>query len=291
MTEMTAAVRRDRAVLVIAIAVLTVLAWAYLLHLAGHMNAPDMMPASDAGAGERMSMPVGSGAMAGMDMGHDIAAAVEPGFRPWGFTGFALVFLMWAVMMVGMMMPSVAPMVLLYAAIGRRAGEGRRTLAATGWFVSGYLSIWVVFSLAATAGQWTLMRLALLTPMMASASGVFGGLLLIAAGLYQWSPLKRTCLRHCQTPLDFLMRCGGFRPSPLGAVRLGARHGAHCVGCCALLMTLLFVGGVMNLVWIAGLSILVLLEKVSTKALVTHAIGALLVAGGVFLLVHLVHPG
>jgi predicted metal-binding membrane protein len=183
MTDTTVAVRRDRAVLVIAIAVLTVLAWAYLLHLAGHMNAPGMMPASEAGAGGRMSMPVGSGAMAGMDMGHDIAAAVEPGFRPWGFTGFALVFLMWAVMMVGMMMPSVAPMVLLYAAIGRRAGEGRRTLAATGWFVSGYLSTWVIFSLAATAGQWTLTRLALLTPLMASASGVLGGLLLIAAGL------------------------------------------------------------------------------------------------------------
>jgi predicted metal-binding membrane protein len=174
----------------------------------------------------------------------------------------------------------------LYAAIGRRTGEGRRTLAATGWFVIGYLSIWVLFSLAATAGQWTLTKLALLTPMMASTSSVLGGVLLIAAGLYQWSPPKRACLRHCQTPLTFLMRRGGFRPSPLGAVSLGARHGLHCVGCCALLMTLLFVGGVMNLLWIGGLSILVLLEKVWTKALVTHVIGALMVAGGVLLLVH-----
>ena len=153
-------------------------------------------------------------------------------------------------------------------------------------FVTGYLSIWVLFSLAATTGQWTLTKLALLTPMMASTSSVLGGILLIAAGLYQWSPLKRACLRHCQTPLNFLMQCGGFRPSPLGAVSLGARHGLHCVGCCALLMTLLFVGGVMNLLWIGGLSILVLLEKVWTKALVTHVIGALMVAGGVFLLVH-----
>jgi len=285
MTDMTAAVRRDRAVLVIAIAVLTVLAWAYLLHLAAQMSPPEMMPTSADGAMGGMSMPAPLGAMAGMPMGHDIAAAVEPGFRPWGLTGFALVFLMWAVMMIGMMMPSVAPMVLLYAAIGRRTGEGGRTLAATGWFVTGYLSIWVLFSLAATTGQWMLTKLALLTPMMASTSSVLGGILLIAAGLYQWSPLKRACLRHCQTPLNFLMRCGGFRPSPLGAVSLGARHGLHCVGCCALLMTLLFVGGVMNLLWIGGLSILVLLEKVSTKALVTHVIGALMVAGGVFLLV------
>ena len=244
-----------------------------------------MTRTSDAGTVGSMSIPAGMGAMAGMPMGHDLAAAVEPGFRPWGFTGVALVFLMWAVMMIGMMLPSVIPMVLLYAAIGRRTADGRRTLAATGWFVCGYLSIWVLFSLAATAGQWTLTKLALLTPMMATASSVLGGMLLIAAGLYQWSPPKRACLRHCQTPLDFLMRCGGFRPGPLGAVSLGARHGRHCVGCCALLMTLLFVGGVMNLVWIAGLSFLVLLEKVSTHVLVTHVIGALMVGGGVFLLV------
>ena len=188
-------------------------------------------------------------------------------------------------MMVGMMTPSVAPMVLLYGAVGRNAGASGRPLAATGWFVAGYLSAWIAFSLAATGAQWTLARLALLTPMMESASGIFGGIVLIAAGLYQWSPLKDTCLRQCQTPLGFLMSRGGFRSDPFAALRLGAEHGAYCVGCCWVLMTLLFVGGIMNVLWIAGLTILILLEKVVPMGrLIPRVAGAVIATGGLFLL-------
>jgi len=279
---LTAVLRRDRAMVVIAIVVITVLAWAYILWLAAQMGMAGVSTAATAeGAMAGMHMPGGSGTMAGMDMG----AAVEPAFRTWSVADFAFMFTMWAVMMVGMMTPSVAPMVLLYGAVGRNVGASGRPLAATGWFVAGYLSAWIAFSLAATGAQWTLTRLALLTPMMESASGIFGGMVLIAAGLYQWSPLKDTCLRQCQTPLGFLMSRGGFRSDPFAALRLGAEHGAYCVGCCWVLMTLLFVGGIMNVLWIAGLTILILLEKVVPMGrLIPRVAGAVIATGGLFLL-------
>lgn len=287
MTEaaLTAVLRRDRAMVVIAIVTITVLAWAYILWLAAQMGMamPTAATAEHAMAG--MNMPGASETMAGMDMGSGVGAAVEPAFRPWSVGDFAFMFTMWAVMMVGMMTPSVAPMVLLYAAVGRNAAASGRPLAATGWFVAGYLSAWTAFSLAATGAQWTLTRLALLTPMMASASGVFGGIVLLTAGLYQWSPLKDTCLHQCQTPLGFLMSRGGFRSNPFAALRLGAEHGAYCVGCCWVLMTLLFVGGIMNVLWIAGLTILILVEKIVPMGRLTPRVaGAVIATAGVFLL-------
>ena len=256
--------RRDRAIVLAAIVVITGLAWAYVLWLAANM---------DMGASMGMADDKGMGAM------------MAPAFRPWTFVDFTFMFIMWAVMMVGMMMPSVTPMVLLYAAVGRKAAESGRPLAATGWFVAGYLLAWSAFSLVATLAQWQLSRLALLTPMMASASGLFGGCVLVAAGLYQWSPLKERCLKHCQSPLGFLMSRGGFRASPWGSLRLGAEHGAFCVVCCWALMALLFVGGVMNLLWIAGLTIFVLLEKViPTGQLVPRLAGVAVTVAGFFLI-------
>jgi predicted metal-binding membrane protein len=168
---------------------------------------------------------------------------------------------MWAMMMAGMMLPSVAPAVLLYARVGRQAAAGNKPFAPTGWFVGGYLLAWAAFALAATAAQWALTQFLLLNPMMASASDTLGGLLLIAAGLYQWTPSKEKCLASCQSPLSFIQRHGGFRRDATGSLRLGAKHGLYCIGCCWVLMALLFVGGVMNVLWIAALTMLVLAEK------------------------------
>ena len=287
--DRTATRRRDRAIVVIAILVMAVLAWAYILWFAAQIGMVEGAAAGTAeGAMVPAHVPGGSGAMAGMDMGSGVGAAVQPAFRPWGVADFAFMFTMWAVMMAGMMTPSVAPMVLLYAAAGRNAAATGRPLAATGWFLAGYLSAWIAFSLVATGAQWTLTRLALLTPMMESGSGIFGGIVLIAAGLYQWSPLKDTCLRQCQTPVGFLMSRGGFRSEPFAALRIGAEHGAYCVGCCWVLMTLLFVGGIMNVLWIAGLTILILMEKVvPTGRLVPRVAGAVIATGGVGLLLGL----
>jgi predicted metal-binding membrane protein len=144
---------------------------------------------------------------------------------------------------------------------------------------------WFGFAFAATGAQWALERAALLTPMMASTSKVVGGVLLIMAGLYQWSPLKDTCLASCRAPLLFIQRYGGFRRNGLGALEIGLRHGAYCVGCCWALMTLLFVGGVMNVLWIAAIAALVLAEKVAAgERLVSRAAGTGLILGGVWLL-------
>ena len=176
-------------------------------------------------------------------------------------------------------------MILIYARVGRRAAIAGQPFAASAWFAAGYLLAWTAFSLAAISAQWALQRAALLTPMMESASNIFGGIVLIAAGLYQWTPLKDACLSSCQAPLTFIMRHGGFRREAAGALTLGFRHGLYCVGCCWALMTLLFVGGVMNLFWIAALAVLVLFEKVVPFGRrVARLAGLALIAAGVWLL-------
>ncbi|ETA72393.1 MULTISPECIES: DUF2182 domain-containing protein [Mesorhizobium] len=284
-TALEAVLRRDRAVVMAALVVIAVLAWAYTLWLAIDMAMPaSPMPAG--ASGDIAAMDMSNMDMGGMDMaGMDVGAAVAPGFRAWAPADFAFIFTMWAVMMVGMMTPSVAPLLLLYAGIGRKAQADGRPIASTGWFFTGYLTVWIVFSIAATGAQWLLGRLALLNPSMATDSTILGGLVLIAAGLYQWTPVKGVCLRQCQGPIGFLMSHGGFRSAPLGAIRLGVDHGLYCLGCCWALMALLFVGGVMNILWIAGIAILVLLEKTATSGpLISRISGALMAAAGAWLM-------
>jgi predicted metal-binding membrane protein len=283
--------KRDRVVVAAALIVLTLLAWAYVLWLSAHMMPTAGMPGAAASSGEMAGMDMGADGMAGMDMSaaspdSGMAGAMAPAFRAWAPADFAFMFAMWSVMMVGMMTPSVAPMILLYAAVGRKAAETATPFAPTGWFLAGYLAVWMAFSALATCAQWVLTALALLTPMMAAASAALGGMLLVAVGLYQWTPLKETCLRACQAPLGFLMAHGGFRREPLGALRLGIAHGGYCLGCCFALMALLFVGGIMNVLWIAGLTILVLLEKVlPARLFIARVSGALIAAAGMWLLV------
>lgn len=247
------ALHRDRLVVVTGLFVLTALAWAYLVWLARGMRMPTV----------------------GM---------VVVG-RAWSPAEFVLVFVMWSVMMVGMMTPSAAPMILIYARVGRQATLQGKPLAATGFFATGYLLAWVAFSLVATLAQWSLHKGLLLTPMMASASAAFSGAVLVAAGGYQWTPAKQACLRHCQTPIAFILQHGGFRRTPRGSLVLGFRHGLYCIGCCWTLMALLFVGGVMNLLWIAVISVLVLAEKVIPAGRgLSRVAGAVLVLGGLWML-------
>jgi predicted metal-binding membrane protein len=222
----------------------------------------------------------------GMSMpGMAMPGMMAPEFRSWSAADFAVTFAMWAVMMIGMMTPSAAPMVLIYAAVGRQASAQGKPFAATSWFLAGYLFVWLAFALVATAAQFALTQAALLDPMMASSSRVFGGIVLIAAGVYEWTPLKDACLSQCQSPLVFIQRHGGFRRDPRGAMLIGLRHGAYCVGCCWMLMALLFVGGVMNVLWIAAISVFVLLEKTLPPGrLFSRIAGLALVAAGSWLL-------
>jgi predicted metal-binding membrane protein len=176
-------------------------------------------------------------------------------------------------------------MLLIYARVGREAAHQGKPLAASAYFAAGYLLTWIGFAFVATSAQWALERAALLTPMMAGASDILGGVVLIAAGLYQWTPLKDACLRQCQAPWWFIQRHGGFRPDARGALALGVRHGSYCIGCCWALMALLFVGGVMNVLWIAAIAILVLAEKVIPAGrVISRTAGAGLFAGGAWLL-------
>ncbi len=258
------ALRRDRIVVVLALTMLTALAWSYVLWLSADMAMGGMEV-----DGFRM-IPSGMGLMMPADM-------------PWRAMEFALVFAMWIIMMVGMMTPSVVPMILMYARVGRQAEGAPPT--ATVWFAAGYFLVWAAFALLATLVQWVFERTALLDYAMASTSNVVGGLLFIAAGSYQWSRLKEACLTQCQTPFAFLMRHGGFRRDRPGSLMLGLRHGAYCVGCCWALMTLLLVGGVMNVLWIVLLALLIVLEKVTPLGrVIAHLAGIALVAGGVWLL-------
>ena len=192
-------------------------------------------------------------------MNGDSMADAMTGVRPWTATEFGLTFAMWALMMVAMMVPTAAPMTLMYAAVARKAAAQHNPLAPTFVFVAGYITMWAIFSLVATVAQHALDQAALLSPMMVSASGRLGAAILIAAGLYQLTPLKNACLQNCRAPAYFMSR--NWRSGNLGAFRMGLRLGAYCVGCCWILMALLFVGGVMNLLWIAAIAIFVLLEK------------------------------
>ena len=202
-------------------------------------------------------MTTGSAGMGGHSMAPTMDAMT--GVQPWTATEFGLRLAMWTVMMVAMMVPTAAPMTLMYAAVARKAAAQHNPLAPTFVFVAGYIAMWTVFSLVATIAQHALDQEALLSPMMVSKSASLGAALLIAAGVYQFTPLKNACLRNCRTPAHFLSRY--WRTGTLGAFRMGLRLGAYCVGCCWILMGLLFVGGVMNLLWIAAIAIFVLLEK------------------------------
>jgi predicted metal-binding membrane protein len=251
--------RRDRWITIAALGTLCTLAWLYVLGGAGlGMSAWDMTTLALFPHRQSMGMDMSLPDMAGMTM-----PGMEMAPRAWSAQLWAISITMWWVMMIAMMTPSAAPAILLFARVHRQAaasGGVAETMAPTGPFAGGYLAVWLAFSVAATALYWLLTQAGLASDAtMASQSRWLSGGVLIAAGLYQLSPLKGVCLSHCRAPASFLSR--HWRPGAGGAFRLGVLHGAYCVGCCWLLMALLFVGGVMNLAWIAAIAVLVLAEK------------------------------
>jgi len=249
--------RRERFIIAAALAGIAAVAWAYMIHEARAMNL--------SGVCQCLGMPMGG--VAGSD---------------WSAGSLLPLFLMWAGMMVAMMLPSAAPMILTFAAVSRNRRRQQRPYVPVGVFIAGYVMIWSVFSALAAVAQWILHREALLSPAMASTSAWLGGLLLLAAGVFQFTPLKHTCLTHCRAPLEFIMT--RWREGTRGAFHMGVEHGVFCTGCCWALMCLLFVAGVMNILWIAVLTILVALEKMLPRWL-SPATGVLLVGWGAWVLV------
>lgn len=230
-----AVLRRDREVVLIALFVVIALAWGWVL----------------LGSGMGMTAVQMTG-MVGMN-GWMMAPAV------WTHGYAALLFSMWWVMMVAMMLPGAAPMLLLFARVTRQHEPADGPLTPTAMFAFGYLIAWGSFSLVAVTLQWAMEQARLMSPMLETTNAWLGAAILLAAGLWQLTPIKAMCLRHCRTPLSFLI--GHWRGGRWGALRMGLEHGAYCLGCCWFLMALLFFGGIMNLYWIVGLASFVLLEK------------------------------
>jgi predicted metal-binding membrane protein len=220
-----------------------------------------------------------SGCQVSGAMGDAMSAMATP--ARWSLEYASIMVSMWWVMMIAMMVPSAAPMILLYAAVARgQRQKGGEALLPTGIFAWGYVAVWGFFSVIAAAMQWGFEAAGVLSPMMMnSTSLLFAAAILVTAGLYQLTPAKQACLRHCRGPIQFLM--SRWYPGRWGAFRMGTEHGAYCLGCCWALMTLLFFGGVMNLYWIAGLAVLVLLEKtIPTGDTLGKATGGLIVLWG-----------
>lgn len=224
--DATRAFRRDRGILIAALALLVLLAWGYLV-MAPDMHGPDVH-------------------------------AMHGHVPDWRASDLVFAFAMWSVMMVGMMLPAASPAILAYGATARRAQRHRHAALLSMMFVAGYLLVWSGFSLAAATLQWGLHQAALLTP--EGASSGLAGALFITAGLFQWTPLKKACLTHCRSPLLFVMN--SWRDGSAGAVSMGLQHGMYCLGCCWALMALMFAVGVMDLIWTAVLTAFLVVEKI-----------------------------
>jgi predicted metal-binding membrane protein len=235
-TGLEAVLRRDRIVVLAGLAAVTLVAWAYLVHLAWKTRT-----------------------LGTMDMARDMAM---PQLQSWGAFDLLPLFVMWTLMMVAMMVPSVAPLILIFARAHRQK-RGGRAVGSAAILLLGYLLVWTAFSVLATLTQWGLHSAAIVSPMMVSTSSVFAGLLLVAAGVFQFTPSKRACLVRCRSPLSFLM--SEWRDGRWGTLVMGLKHGAYCVGCCWLLMALLFVAGVMNLLWVGAIAVFMLVEKAASQ--------------------------
>src|SRR5215211_7886030 len=246
--------RRDRIIVLFGLVLITALSWAYVSSLASDMHN-------------------------NMDLATEM---VMPQTQAWSVTDLALTSVMWTVMMVAMMTPSAAPMILMFAGINRRRQNQQAPYVPTSVFLLGYLVVWAAFSVLAAAAQWGLHAVSLLSPMMVSTSPVLGGVLLLAAGIYQWTPLKHVCLSKCRSPMGFVLN--EWREGKWGALLMGLKHGGYCTGCCWSLMALLLVAGVMNLLWVAAIAGLVLLEKVAPAGdRLGRVAGVVLVGWGVWM--------
>ncbi len=242
---------QDRIIVLLMLVAISVAAWSYMLYEYVQMQTLPM---------SQMWMPPSNG-------------------DPWSAQDFWLTFVMWAVMMVAMMLPSAMPMVLMLATVNRKRRAHQRHYVPTLVFAMGYVVVWILFSALATLIQWPLHLSALLTPMMDNASAPLAGLVLLAAGIYQWTPWKDACLSQCRTPLSFLMT--EWREGTGGAFAMGVKHGVFCVGCCWALMLVLFAVGVMNMLWMVIITVFVLAEKVwPWQATGLRAVSGLLLVGG-----------
>ena len=244
----------ERWVLTSAVAAVTACGWAWMLYMDWVMR--DMMQGGSSTAW--MPPPAGAGGWTGYD--------------------FWMLFAMWAIMMVAMMTPSVIPMLRMYRTV--QINRSKHSLEATPWmiFLAGYLAAWAAYSAAIAVIQWPLHEWGVLDPMMDSRSHLFSGILLVVAGLYQWTPWKDACLSQCRTPMQYLL--ARWKDGRTGALKMSFEHGLYCIGCCWALMLVLFAVGMMNMLWVAAIAVFVIVEKaLPNPARLFRATTGLLLAG------------
>lgn len=247
--------KKDRFIVLTALSLICILSWLYIIYLYNQMYPMNM----------------------------DALFFAMPMTAKWSWTDFVLLFLMWFVMMIAMMTPSVTPLVIIFTLINRKRRQQQNPYVPSGYLLGGYFLVWAVFSLFATLLQWLLQRVALLNPEMVTTSKVLGGVILITAGTFQFTPLKNTCLHNCRSPMGFIHQY--WKDGKNGALRMGIQNGIYCLGCCWILMILLFVSGIMNILWIAIITLFVLIEKVLPSVKVISFIaGFALIAYGIIIL-------
>jgi predicted metal-binding membrane protein len=247
--------KKDRFIVLSGLFVMCILAWLYIIYLYKQM----------------------------VNMNMDAFLFAMPMTPSWTTVDFWLLVLMWFVMMIAMMTPSVAPLILIFAMVNRQKKQQQNPFVPTGYLLSGYFLVWAVFSLLATLLQWLLQNISLLNPEMVTTNKILGGAILIAAGIFQFTPLKQRCLSYCRTPIDFIHR--NWKEGRTGALRMGIENGLYCLGCCWVLMSLLFVSGIMNLLWIVLIALFVLIEKALPKIKsISFIAGAILIVYGILFL-------
>ncbi len=254
-TSLENLLKKDRSIIIAGLFFICLLSWLYIIYLYRQMVVMDM----------------------------NALFFAMPMTPQWSATDFVLLFLMWLVMMIAMMTPSVSPLILIFAMINRKRKQEQNPFVHTGYLLAGYFLVWGGFSLLATLLQWLLQQVSLLNSEMKTTSKILGAIILIAAGIFQFTPLKQTCLNYCRTPVDFIHR--NWKEGKLGALRMGIENGSYCLGCCWVLMVLLFVSGIMNLLWIALIALFVLIEKTFSNSKWISAIaGVVLIVYGMIVL-------
>ena len=244
---------KDRMTVYVGVFVVLFVSWFYILGMGWHMNTLPFVE------NKMMNMPMEK-SMGFLDT---ILMWMPPSRGSWVLSDFILLFLMWSVMMIAMMTPSILPMLMLFTTLNARNKSKGKDTSPTLFLLAGYLMSWVLFSLVITLPEYAMHKSGLLNPMMEPTHAYLGSAMLIIAGIYQFTPFKDACLTVCQSPLTFLMN--NWKDGNLGAFLVGYKHGFYCIGCCWALMLTLFALGVMNIMWVMVLTIFVLFEKLSYK--------------------------
>ena len=270
---------KDRMTVYVGVLIILIVSWGYILGMGWHMGTLPFVENSNMAMDMNQSMSMGDKKTSILDT---ILMWMPPSQGEWMLKDFFLLFIMWSVMMIAMMTPSILPMVMLFTVLNSK--KNNQSSASSLILLAGYLVSWVLFSLVITFPQYAMHKSGLLNPMMEPTHAYLGSAILILAGIYQFTPFKDACLSVCQSPLSFLMN--NWKDGNFGAFLIGYKHGFYCIGCCWFLMMTLFALGVMNILWVVVLTLFVMLEKLSYRfpLIFRYSTGAIFIAWGTMLI-------